>query len=435
MEQKTFQHLLEQVSSINKKYEEIARLTGENFNVFKILGVHTEEVRTHSAFLCELLNPKGSHGCRNIFLELFLSEVKDALDKNENKKFLERLDKFEIDEYSVETESHIGFISEDEKEGGRIDILLKDIKNNAIIIENKIHAGDQKNQLFRYKNAYKEAPIFYLTLYGTDPSDDSTNSGAIKKGEDFVCISYKDEIKNWLEACQKEAVDKPIIRETIKQYIYLIKSLTGQTNNKIMAEEITDYISKNSENLKTAILISKNLKEVKVKIQNLFWQSIKAEFEKKGRYLKCLRDNSEYETIPLSTIKDFYFKTKNKQNYGLEYEIFSSNTISVHYKMVINDKIYYGFIIRENGISGISKRREFEKILSFLKKIDANYINNAWWLGYKLSNPILDFKAFNSDVIYNFVNEDYLNEIVSKIVEDSIKDIDELLKNMNDLLK
>ena len=69
---------LERVTSINKKYENIAEITGENFNVFRILGLSSSEVRTHSAFIAELLNPKGSHNQKQIFLKLFCEDVLDS---------------------------------------------------------------------------------------------------------------------------------------------------------------------------------------------------------------------------------------------------------------------------------------------------------------------------------------------------------------------
>src|SRR6266446_1112235 len=53
----------------------ISALTGEHFNVFRILGLEAAEVRTHSAFLAELLNPKGSPGQGDLFLRLFLKEM------------------------------------------------------------------------------------------------------------------------------------------------------------------------------------------------------------------------------------------------------------------------------------------------------------------------------------------------------------------------
>lgn len=68
--------LLRQVSDIRKKHELIAEMTGERFNVFSILGLQTREVRTHSAFLRELLDPKGSHGLKDAFLKAFVQILK-----------------------------------------------------------------------------------------------------------------------------------------------------------------------------------------------------------------------------------------------------------------------------------------------------------------------------------------------------------------------
>ncbi len=70
----TMKNLLSQVSSIIQQYEKVAELTGENFNVFKILKVETKEVKTHSAFIAELLNPQGSHGQGDVFLKLFVEQ-------------------------------------------------------------------------------------------------------------------------------------------------------------------------------------------------------------------------------------------------------------------------------------------------------------------------------------------------------------------------
>ena len=52
--------LLNQVGSILKSYDKIAKSTGENFNIFTVMGMESNEVKTHSAIIGELLNPKGS---------------------------------------------------------------------------------------------------------------------------------------------------------------------------------------------------------------------------------------------------------------------------------------------------------------------------------------------------------------------------------------
>jgi hypothetical protein len=76
------ENLLYQITAIRKQYDKMAELTGENFNVFKVLGLTTNEVRTHSAFIAELLNPKGSHGQKDVFLKLFLEVLDIKLKKN-----------------------------------------------------------------------------------------------------------------------------------------------------------------------------------------------------------------------------------------------------------------------------------------------------------------------------------------------------------------
>ena len=116
--------LLKQIRLLKNKYEELAAVTGEDFNVFSILGVDTDEVRTHSAFLADLLNPQGSHRQGTAFLKLFL--------EMEHKNF-------EPDEYkNLETFQVRKEASTDQ---GRIDILLEKEKVACIVIENKIYGN------------------------------------------------------------------------------------------------------------------------------------------------------------------------------------------------------------------------------------------------------------------------------------------------------
>ena len=83
-ESNKFKELLGKVKKITAKYEEIAYLKGENFNVFNVLDRRTDEVRTHSAMIVELLNPKGSHGMGDIFLSFFIDIVNEKIKNEEN---------------------------------------------------------------------------------------------------------------------------------------------------------------------------------------------------------------------------------------------------------------------------------------------------------------------------------------------------------------
>lgn len=44
-------HLLSQVSGLLKSYEKLAKSTGENFNIFSVMGMESNEVKTHSAII------------------------------------------------------------------------------------------------------------------------------------------------------------------------------------------------------------------------------------------------------------------------------------------------------------------------------------------------------------------------------------------------
>jgi hypothetical protein len=269
VETQTIQNLLTQVSAIRNKYEEMAKLSGENFNVFKILGLTSNEVRTHSAFLAELLNPKGSHGQSTVFLELFL-KVSDA-------GFIDLKTAF------ISIEESIGKINTNGNEGGRIDILIKDGFNNCVIIENKIYAGDQNKQLIRYSNfaeKFSKSKILYLTLYGSYANEgsviDESTGKILTIGIDYFPISYNEFIVNWLNICKKEAVNHPILRETITQYINLIKILTNQNLNYTMNTEIikniifdkSDNIIK--ENTNSVFLINRLINDIKLLIIEKF---------------------------------------------------------------------------------------------------------------------------------------------------------------------
>src|SRR5207247_3770948 len=53
-------------------------ITAPHFNVFRVLNVQRKEVKLHSRFLAELLNPRGSHSQRHRFQKLFLEQADDC---------------------------------------------------------------------------------------------------------------------------------------------------------------------------------------------------------------------------------------------------------------------------------------------------------------------------------------------------------------------
>ncbi len=205
---------------------------GEKYNIFNILGMATKEVRLHSAFIANLLNPKGEHGCGDLFLTNFLTLVLKQQIPH----------KFKTKEIQCYVEYYIGPASGEY--GGRIDILVQD-STYALIIENKIYAKDQTNQLKRYdhygKQSGKKYHLVYLTLFGNDAGEHSSSDV-----ENYLRCSYEKDILDWLTKCHNFVKDKPKVVETLKQYIEVIEELTYQKMNdpstKKVAELAIDHL-------------------------------------------------------------------------------------------------------------------------------------------------------------------------------------------------
>jgi hypothetical protein len=356
------------VSQIVSKHTALATVTGDNFNVFRILGLESAEVRTHSAFLSELLNAKGSHGQGGLYLRLFTEQflIKD----------------FDTVNSASEVEKYISPIAADNKNGGRIDIFIEDKDNRQILIENKIYAADQENQLLRYHRYNPKADLIYLTLDGNAPSEYST--GNALSAENMLCLSYKDHIMSWLRDCQKESVSKPLIRETIAQYIVLLSHLTGRIENQNMSLEIRNFIVGNPELLEAIEACSKELQELKSSTRNQFFSKMENSFSSRKEVIRLEGD---------ITISAEWGEDGDGVHFG--------------YKARRHDKI-------------ISSNPELGSIVATLKEIDSNFRCQGDWLGWVNPDSFRGRKRFihlpTSELVSFNQNETLLDELVQKIV-------------------
>jgi len=230
------QRFFQEVASIcalGQAQQEERNRKGENYNLFSILSIERYELK-HSALIANLLDPKGSHGCGDAFLRAFFEIA-----------LKERTYLFEDCTLPHSyTEYYTGPIAGDT--GGRIDILVESKSSHyGLIIENKIYAGDQDKQLTRYDNYGKKTfgagryLLVYLTLFGSEASKEST---ATKSAEEvgYLRLSYAEDILRWLEQCVRLADNKPLVRESLNQYIRTIKQLTYQDMNQENIQKIID---------------------------------------------------------------------------------------------------------------------------------------------------------------------------------------------------
>lgn len=325
MENEKTKHLLNQVGSLLKSYDKIAKATGENFNIFSVMGMESDEVKTHSRIIAELLNPKGSHFQGSVFLKYFFEEVVE----------LNTIEYFDFENAKVIVEEHIGILNKDYTIGGYIDIVIKDERNKIeVVIENKIYATDQKGQLLRYKNHYKNCKLIYLTLDGKKPSKESYCHLDEKINinlEDIILVCYKNKILSWIDRCHKEAIQQPMLREILKQYSNLLKKLTHQTINNELKMDISDLIK---NNFLEASEITNNFKDVNNQIINTFFEEVfiklRTDFQNKGW---------SFETKKLHDKKELY------------YVIFKEewNDVFIYIRRD-NDSVFYGITISDRNL-------------------------------------------------------------------------------------
>ena len=200
----------------NNEIKEYERAQGNSFNIFNVLGMTSNEVKLHSALIVEMLDPNGSHGMKDLFLKAFI-EALGISDFNLNTKSA-----------SVEKEKNIG--RKTQTTGGILDIMITDA-HKVIIIENKIYARDQDNQLLRYKNfakKFEDYKLYYLTLHCNNAKDSSLGLYSSMCHDDYECISYEKHILEWIDRCIEISSEKPLVNNTLIAYKNLIKQLTHQ---------------------------------------------------------------------------------------------------------------------------------------------------------------------------------------------------------------
>lgn len=356
---KHIESLLSKVKLIVDKYDEIERITGEKFNVFSTLGLSTDEL-AHSKFIANLLNPKGSHGQGDIYLKLFLEGMQEKFLDNEEDIIPESsnfntIGNFETQDAICITEKHAGKVNFKENDGGRIDIYLKSGKDE-VIIENKIYAGDQHKQLKRYNTFAPQAPIFYLTRLDSDKVSLTSKKDLIE-GEHFFSISYETDILNWIEKCVERSASIPFIRETLRQYVNLIKRLTNQETKGIMKEEIYELIKSSKENYLLAKAISNSFSAIAPKYYQEILEYLKEELT--NRSLVCSIEKANRNDDGLFVLlTDYNIQGGENQEYA----------IGINIELRSNHLFFCAIEKNKKRNYSINKSKTFDAIANQLKK-------------------------------------------------------------------
>jgi len=371
--------LLEKIGLINFKYEKLNYQ--DRFNVFSILFKKSDEVNLHSKFISELLNKNGTHGQKDIFAKLFLETIE--------------IDTFQWDNYQVQ------------REYKNIDLLLTNAAK-AIIIENKIWAGDQDKQLERYYKQieaenFEEIHIFYLTIWGTEPSERSL--GELIDRKYVGLISYNYHISKWLDKCIEVSSRFPTLRETLVQYQNIVNELTGKSMGQEQKDEVIKLLSQN-DNIIKAHSIAENWNHVKWYTEWNFWNELEGVISKDYRILNF----QKYSTYSLDSV---IHQSRNRNAYyGIMFEIgeYKDNKICVFIERGWTE-LYYGLTIQQNGDRSITDKDEFSGLASRIEKY-CDWGREGFWLGGMYFLPNINFENFSDENTLRLSNDDFRKKTI-----------------------
>ena len=399
---------------------------GKDFTVFTALGNENNEVNTHSRFLYEILRPDGFHGMGAVFLKEFFKNVL-SVDVPEN------LVNFEFDKERVFKKN----INNNDK-GGRIDLYIE-TQDYAYPIEVKIGKGDQPSQIKRYydyadKERKKKTIVFYLTLDGHSPSQDSQGDVPDDK---VLCISFKKEIRDWLLKCEDISRHSSSVAGAIRQYITLIEKLTESKEN-IYMDAIQELISSSPQNYRSALVAANNLPYVRAKLMKRILDDLYLHFTKDERIGKLNR----YETDNDKNIEKYYNiqKVKDWDSPCISFVIkhFGETTVEITFEFTINEGFFY-YGISTNGPICDKLDDDKDSLISAYKdnnwkKYAEKAVKNGdspwiWWKRLPSREKEANFCSCNDENYLKLYEENGYKEFITAITEEIEANLDNILSN------
>ena len=412
--------LLNKITEINSKRIESERKTLSNFNIFDICNVTYDEV-TICRFLSELLNPKGRHSQGIKYLKCFFENVLHGIDIPSDD---------ELKNAIVLREEHI-------KNDRRIDISISISINKIkhyIPIEVKIYARDQSEQCYDYyqhalfmnNNDKSRTRVWYLTINGEYPSANSlkdfdfeVNNGNVVSCKEVQCISFKNEIHDFIYKCYDISEDGSYVSE--KQVILQFKNTVDRIigGNSMNNEQIKSYITINKETFIAAKSICDALQPaINTKLKE-FLNSIFGYLEKEG-WKKCEEYDKKMENdmMPICTYPAMYKDINIK---GFDCEL----ALEVGYSGIP----YFGLGAKDinEKVENINSIKQFveNKQLTLEQKMQNGWIT---WQYIPNKNEAPNFRYFNDSFYLLFDNEQssyFVDMCAKKIIsyQEQIKDL------------
>lgn len=405
-------YLLKEINILNQRIKDREEHE-DSFNLFDLMCNRYDEVYLHSRFLSVLLDPAGSHKMKDLFVRLLVDKL--------NLPFEYNLSSLEV--YPNEKDQH---------EHKEIDILLIDKqRKSAVIIENKIGARDSNHedegQIERYYRIIiqeegipeNSTSVLYLSIDRDAPSDESVNTSGLFPGlKDKVrSIHYGVEILDWLRNCVKECYNKPVLRESITQYIRLVEDMTNNNTSEGDMKALMQLVGKNNDNLMSAKRLIDNSKHLHWWAIFEFWKLLSEKLVDLGFSIR--------QRIENEVIDDLVHGSATRRN-KTEFNLKLTSPDNIYFTINADHYNYIGIGVTDEDVkSGLkTKAKAFFKANEEILNLE-NCENWPFYKNIAFNNyDGLYLEDFSEELTFSLVSEKCRDEIVNTI----IKQTQELLK-------
>lgn len=252
----------------------------------------------------------------------------------------------------------------------------------AIILENKIYAKDQPQQLDNYFAALKglEYPVegillVYLTLDGKDPSQDSFCT-AKKENASLAQLSYKKHIISFLESS--------LTLDTVKQSSRLKNTI--ECYKELLVEHLfPSYDTSSRYDTSTKELVWEFVNELETRVLSLLKENY--------NFPDLDKPNDSFLTCKKEEFLSFFPEYSRSFGFNVPLKKFTLNNkdATIYFCIEIEDFIYFGLSLQYDGDFSYCDSKANHELLKGLKLLldtlfKEGFSNHSNWLGWKYFN-------------------------------------------------
>lgn len=253
----------------------------------------------------------------------------------------------------------------------------------AIILENKIYAKDQPQQLDNYFAALKglgypvkDILLVYLTLEGNAPSADSFCT-AKKENASLAQLSYQEHIISFLESS--------LTLDPVKQSSRLKNTIESYK------ELLVEYLSPSVEHLFPRYDTSS--KELVWKFVNELENQVLSLLKENYNFPDLNKETKSFLTCEKEEFLSFFPESSRSFGFNVPLKQFSLNNkdATIYFCIEIEDFIYFGLSLHYNGNFSYCDFKANRDLLQDLKPLldtlfKEGFYNHSYWLGWKYFN-------------------------------------------------